>query len=198
MSSVNSRGCFFQHCPVLLLSTHHHISPSLLFKIRIQSVSHHPSLTPLFPVRFSFPLNSLTLSPPRTHTSHTHTPRYLICGLGSQFVALWFSSRHFLCHREPWVQNLYRTNFHECKKSVPSMLCPSQWNLGWINLGLGDFSNLERELCKLPYLSSLSTAVTVKSVGLSRHLLKTKLWVFRSDVPQMSFTSVHHAIFLGA
>lgn len=36
------------------------------------SRSHHPSLTPLFPpIRFSFPLNSLTLT--HTHTSCTHT-----------------------------------------------------------------------------------------------------------------------------
>lgn len=39
---------------------------------RSGSRSHHPSLTPLFPpIRFSFPLNSLTLT--HTHTSCTHT-----------------------------------------------------------------------------------------------------------------------------
>lgn len=90
------------------------------------SVSSSKPYSTFPPIRFSFPLNSLTLTPPLPHIHLAHTPRYLICGLGSQIVALRFGSQSFLCHREPWVQNLHHTSFHESRKSVPSMPCLSQ------------------------------------------------------------------------
>lgn len=61
---------FLQPFPVLPPSANPSVACSLCSRSDYRS--HHPSLTPLFPpIRFSFPLNSLTLTHTRTSCTHT-------------------------------------------------------------------------------------------------------------------------------
>lgn len=181
--ATEKRDLFFcSPFPVLPPSANRSVACFFVFEIRIQISSHHPSLTPLFPpLDFLFPLNSLTLTPlhppsPLAHIHLAHTPRYLICGLGSQIVALRFGSRSFLCHREPWVQN---PPPHKASMRAGSRLpaCLAHPSETWDGLTLGWETSptwKESYATSHTYLP-LSTAVTVKSVGLSRYLFEAEV-----------------------
>lgn len=88
------RLVFLQHFPsVFPMSANQSVACFFVFQIRIQiSFSSSKPYSTFPPIRFSFPLNSLTLtrlpSPPSAHIHLAHTPRYLICGLGSQIGCL--------------------------------------------------------------------------------------------------------------
>lgn len=80
------------------------------------------------PIRFSFSPQIPSHSPPMpAHTHLAHTPRYLICGLGSQIVALWFGSRR--------VHSLHHTGFHKAGSLFPA--CFAHLSETWDGLTLG-------------------------------------------------------------
>lgn len=70
--ATNQPDLFFFLQPFPVLPPSANLSMACSLCSRSESRSHHPNLTPLFPpIRFSFPLNSLTLTHTRTSCTHT-------------------------------------------------------------------------------------------------------------------------------